>query len=144
MNEPPPPLPVGARPASIGSSSVTDGTTPGGFCLWVVALAGVIAVLLHVSLFEGRGLVPSDGIFNFAPWLESTNQPSNSLLADQYLVFVPQHEFTHREFMRGQFPLWNPNLECGIPNLASIQGALLYPINLLLLPVDPFYAAGIA
>src|SRR5580698_5556864 len=129
----------------------TPGGTPAparaersGFYLWVIALAAVLAILLHASLFEGRGLVPSDGVFNFAPWLESTNQPSNSMLADQYLVFVPQHEFTHREFMKGHFPLWNPNLECGIPNLASVAGALLYPINVLLLPVDPFYAAGIA
>ena len=119
-------------------SSIDSPKTPDRFYLWVIALAGVLAVLLHASLFEGRGLVPSDGIYNFAPWLESTNQPSNSLLGDQYLVFVPQHEFTHREFMKGQFPLWNPNLACGIPNLASIQGALLYPINVLLLPLTPF------
>ena len=126
------------------STSGTESAERGRFYLWVIALAGVLAVLLHASLFEGRGLVSSDGIFNFPPWLESKNQPSDSLLADQYLVFIPQHEFTHREFMKGDFPLWNPDLACGIPNLASIAGALLYPINLLLLPVAPFYAAGIA
>ncbi|HEV2328860.1 MAG TPA: hypothetical protein VGY56_08755, partial [Verrucomicrobiae bacterium] len=129
--------------ASRGSSSVAESAGRGHFYLWVIGLAGVLAVLLHASLFEGRGLVPADGIFNFSPWL-GTNQPSNSLLSDQYLVFVPQHEFTHRELMCGHFPLWNPNLECGIPNLASIQGALFYPINLLLLPLSAFYAAGIA
>ncbi|HTV41669.1 MAG TPA: YfhO family protein [Candidatus Sulfotelmatobacter sp.] len=126
------------------SASGAESPERGGFYLWVIALAGVLAVLLHASLFEGRGLVSSDGIFNFPPWLESKSQPSDSLLADQYLVFIPQHEFTYREFMRGDFPLWNPNLDCGIPNLASIAGALLYPINLLLLPVAPFYAAGLA
>lgn len=135
---------IAPKSASIGSSSPSESAERGHFYLWVVALAGVLAVLLHASLFEGRGLVPSDGIFNFAPWLESTNQPSNSLLGDQYLVFVPQHEFTHREVMKGHFPLWNPNLECGIPNLASIQGALLYPINVLLLPLSAFYAGGVA
>jgi hypothetical protein len=138
------PLPTGPNSSSDGSSAAAESAGRGGFYLWVIALAGVLAVLLHASLFEGRGLVPSDGIFNFAPWLESTNQPSNSLLGDQYLVFVPQHEFTHREFMSGHFPLWNPNLACGIPNLASIQGALLYPINVLLLPLNAFYAGGIA
>ena len=133
-----------AQPSAPRSTSGAESAERGSFYLWVIALAGVLAVLLHASLFEGRGLVPSDGIYNFPPWLESKNQPSDSLLADQYLVFVPQHEFTHREFMRGNFPLWNPNLDCGFPNLASIQGALLYPINLLLLPVEPFYAGGIA
>src|SRR5580698_10901185 len=95
-------LPAGTASASSGSPAA-ERAERGGFYLWVIALAGVLAVLLHASLFEGRGLVPSDGIFNFAPWLETTNQPSNSLLGDQYLVFVPQHEFTHREFMKGQF-----------------------------------------
>ncbi|HEY1788791.1 MAG TPA: hypothetical protein VGJ73_11570 [Verrucomicrobiae bacterium] len=135
-------LPDGKISATSGPPA--ESAERGGFYLWVIALAGVLAVLLHASLFEGRGLVPADGIFNCAPWLESTNQPSNSLLADQYLVFVPQHEFTHREFMRGHFPLWNPNMDCGMPNLASIQGALFYPINVLLLPLSAFYAGGIA
>jgi hypothetical protein len=134
----------GPRSASSGSLSTVEGAERGRFYLWVIALAAVLAVFFHPSLFEGRGLVPSDGIFNFAPWLGGTNGPSNSLLGDQYLVFVPQHEFTYRELLRGDFPLWNPNIECGIPNLASIAGALFYPINLLLLPVSPFYAAGIA
>ena len=44
--------------------------------------------------------------------------------------------------LRGHFPLWNPYLDCGIPNLGSISGALLFPINLLLMPLDPFYASG--
>src|ERR1700685_2975082 len=114
---------TGRRSASSGSSSTVEGAERGRFYLWVIALAAVLAVFFHASLFEGRGLVPADGIFNFPPWL-STNGPSNSLLGDQYLVFVPQHEFTHQEFMKGHFPLWNPNLECGIPNLASIQGAV--------------------
>lgn len=136
--------PTETKPAPKGSSSTAESAAQGRFYLWVIALAGVLAVLLHASLFEGRGLVAADGIFNFPPWMETTNGPSNSLLGDQYLVFVPQHEFTHREFMKGHFPLWNPNLECGIPNLASIQGALFYPINVLLLPLSAFYAGGIA
>ncbi len=114
------------------------------FYLWVAALALVQAILLHAALFGGKGLVPADGIFNFAPWLSATNGPSNSLLADQYLVFVPQRIFMHDEFLQGRFPLWNPNLCCGLPNLASFSGALLFPINLLLMPVSPFYAAGIS
>ena len=132
------------RPGILSGSLVAKSEPGGRFYLWVAALAIIQAFLLHASLFGGKGLVPADGIFNFSPWLSATNHPSASLLADQYLVFIPQHEFTHREFLRGEFPLWNPNLTCGEPNVASIQGALLFPINVLLLPVDPFYAAGIA
>jgi hypothetical protein len=111
--------------------------------LWVAALALILCVLLHQSLFFGQGLVPADGVLRYSPW-NDTNRPGNWLLADQYRVFTPQHEFTYQQLERGHFPLWNPYLACGMPNLASIQGALLFPINLLLLPLDPFYAAGLA
>jgi hypothetical protein len=109
----------------------------------VAALAVVVAVLLHESLFGGKGLVPASGVLGYPPW-PVTNCPSNWLLADQYNVFATQREFVHQQFWRGHFPLWNPYLDCGVPNLASIQGALLFPINLLLLPLGPFYGGGLA
>jgi hypothetical protein len=103
------------------------------FFLGVAVLAAVLFVLLHESLVGGKGLVPVNGVFSFPPWQE-TNGPSNWLLSDQYCIFVPGHEFVHQQFLQGRFPLWNPYLECGVPNLASLQGARLFPINLLLLP----------
>jgi hypothetical protein len=109
--------------------------------LGAAVLAAALVVLLHESLFGGKGLVPADGILNYPPWNETT-RPSNYLLSDQYCTFIPQHEFVHQQLLRGHFPLWNPYLDCGEPNLGSIQGALLFPINLLLMPFDPFYASG--
>jgi len=111
------------------------------FFLWAFALAAVLFLLLHESLIGGRGLVPADGVLNRPPW-NQTERPSNYLLGDQYSTFIPQHEFVHREILQGHFPLWDPYLDCGKPNLGSIQGALLFPINLLLMPLDPFYASG--
>lgn len=111
------------------------------FIFWIAALAAVLLVLLHASLFFGKGLVPADGILNYPPW-NQTAPPSNYLLGDQYLTFIPQHEFVHQQMLHGHFPLWNPYLDCGMPNLGSIQGALLFPVNLLLMPLDPFYASG--
>ncbi len=105
---------------------------------WYVALAGVLLILLHESLFFGKGLVPADAILNGPPWNQTT-RPSNIVLADQYRTFLPTQEFVHQQ--KG-FPLWNPSLCCGVPNLGSIQGALLFPIRLLLSPLDPFSASG--
>ena len=113
------------------------------FFLWAVALAVILFILLHESLIGGRGLVPADGILSYPPWNQTTPS-SNYLLSDQYCTFIPQHEFVHQQVLRGHFPFWNPYLDCGIPNLGSIQGALLFPINLLLMPLDPFYASGLA
>jgi hypothetical protein len=105
---------------------------------WFAALAGVLLILLHESLFLGKGLVPVDAILELPPWSQAIH-PSNHLLSDQYWTFVPTQEFVHQQ---KSLPLWNPYICCGVPNLGSMQGALLFPIRLLLSPLDPFYASG--
>jgi len=106
------------------------------FC--VLALAAVVFLLLHESLFTGKGLVAADAVLKFPPWNRDV-RPSNFLLADQYWTFLPTQELMHRE--KG-FPLWNPYICCGAPNLGAIQGALFFPIRLLLAPLGPFNASG--
>jgi hypothetical protein len=105
---------------------------------WFAALAGVLLILLHESLFSGKGLVPADGILNWPPWNQARG-PSNPLLTDQTFVFLPTQEFVHQQ---KSFPLWNPYLCCGMPNLGSIQSGLLFPIRLLFSWLDPFSASG--
>ncbi len=109
-----------------------------GDVLWFAALAVILLVLLHESLFTGKGLVPADAMLNASPWKQPIH-PSNILLADQYRVFLPTQEFIHQQ---KSLPLWNPNLCCGVPNLGAIQGALFFPIRVLLSPLDPFSASG--
>lgn len=114
--------------------------------LALALLAGVIALLLHEALFGGRALAPADGIFSVPPW-RGAGAPavSNYLLVDQYTVLVPQAEFVHQQLAQGDFPLWNPHTACGLPNLAPMHGALLFPVNLLLAPfLAPFHALGVA
>jgi len=119
------------------------GTSRSKFLWCLAALAVVLGVLFHESLFEGKGLVAADGAMSYPPWLEG-KAGNNMLLGDQYFVFIPQHEFTYQQFKQGHFPLWNPYIDCGVPNLASSQGALLFPVNVLLLPISPFHAGVIA
>jgi hypothetical protein len=139
---PPQKLLVGKEQGMTISSAASEvGRPRSHILLWAIALAAVLFLLLHESLIGGRGLVPADGVLNRPPW-NQTERPSNYLLGDQYSTFIPQHEFVHREILHGHFPLWDPYLDCGKPNLGSIQGALLFPINLLLMPLDPFYASG--
>ena len=105
---------------------------------WFAALAGVLVILLHESLFFGKGLVPADGVLSLPPWNQQI-APSNPLLVDQYAVFIPTEEFVHQQ---KRFPLWNPYLCCGMPNLGAIQWAWLFPIRLLFSWLDPFAASG--
>ena len=105
----------------------------------------MLFILLHQSLVGGKGLVPVDAIFQMPPWSSAASvEPSNYLLVDQYLDLVPLRQFFHDQLLQGRFPLWNPFLMCGVPSLASMQGAALYPINLLLSPLSPFVASGIS
>jgi hypothetical protein len=112
-------------------------------CVAVIVLA--IGILLHQSIVGGKGLVPADGAFQYLPWSRTTTaKPSNVLLYDQYLQFVPSREFFHDELQKGRFPLWNPHMSSGVPSVASMQGAALYPINLLFSPLSPFVSSGLA
>ena len=113
---------------------------------WAFAALGVvIALLLHASLFGGRGLVPADGVLIAPPWVKSYGrQPSNYLLVDQYTAFLPVKQFFSDEVRQGRFPLWNPHLGSGVPSLAGMQAAALYPINLLVSPIGPFAGSGVA
>jgi hypothetical protein len=105
---------------------------------WVALLAAILAFLLHESLFEGKGLSPSSAILVWKPWHEKV-EPRNELLNDQSRTFLPTAEFVHQQ---KSLPLWNPGICCGTPNLGAIQGALLFPIRLLLSWLDPFSASG--
>jgi hypothetical protein len=108
-------------------------------------LLGAICILLHESLFFGKGLVPVDGITAYEPWRSELGRSvSNPLLADQFLELIPQQQFLHDHIVRGDLPLWNPDLACGLPHVASMQSAPFFPINLLLAPLDPFASRGLA
>jgi hypothetical protein len=108
-------------------------------------LLGAICILLHESLFFGKGLVPVDGITAYEPWRSELGRSvSNRLLADQFLELIPQQQFLHDHIVRGDLPLWNPDLACGLPHVASMQSAPFFPINLLLAPLDPFASRGLA
>ncbi len=103
-----------------------------------------IVILLHQSLLFGKGLVPADGITQFEPWRALSGESvSNRLLADQFLELIPQEQFFHDRIVRGELPLWNPHLACGVPHVASMASASFFPIRLLLAPLDPFAARGL-
>jgi len=98
-------------------------------------------VLLFPCLFLGRALLPLDllpviGPFREHPELfpEWPGRPKNPLL-DPLQQYWPWRKFACRWLLRGEVPLWNPHSFSGYPFLANGQSALLYPPNLLFLPL---------
>jgi len=52
---------------------------------------------------------------------------------DVFTYFYPYREYAAQVIRAGHLPLWNPYLFLGVPFLANIQSAVLYPLNLLFL-----------
>lgn len=72
---------------------------------------------------------------------------SNLILAglDVFGYFYPYREFAAHALREGRLPLWNPYLFMGVPFLANIQTAVLYPLNGILagLPTPQLVSASI-
>src|SRR5256885_9989420 len=84
---------------------------------FAIVLAAFIVVFFADPLLTGRSFVFRDfGIFTY-----------------------PNASFQRDSFWRGEFPLWNPLNNCGIPFLAQWNTVCLYPPVLiyLLLPLVP-------
>lgn len=60
--------------------------------------------------------------------------------ASVYQYFVPNHIYTAKSWLQGHIPLWNPLTGCGAPHLADIETAVLWPLRLILLSVEPIRA----
>jgi hypothetical protein len=58
--------------------------------------------------------------------------------------FMPWKIFTRGELLAGRLPFWNPYHFAGSPFLANMQSAVLYPIDLLLLPFPVARAFGLS
>ncbi|NWG13793.1 MAG: YfhO family protein [Acidobacteria bacterium] len=107
--------------------------------------AGILLAILLVffarALPPDKVLSPADLIFTTPVFAEAApagfKMPGNQLLFDQAYQFTPWRYLAWRSLREGVLPLWNPYSSCGTPFLATMQSALLYPINLLLVLV-PF------
>ena len=64
---------------------------------------------------------------------------------DSFLYFYPYRAFVTQRLLEGHLPLWNPHLFMGVPLLANMQAAVLYPLHwpLLGLPVPKQVAVSI-
>jgi len=64
---------------------------------------------------------------------------TNLILAgvDVFTYFTPFKAYAAEVLRAGRLPLWNPYLFMGVPFLANIQTAVLYPLNLPLIWLSP-------
>ena len=95
------------------------------------------AILLWPVLFAGKTLLPFDNLFEWEPYRQFAEQvgvtlpPHNSLLSDLILENYVWKKFIVECLRKGDLPLWNPYLFCGVPFLAAGQHSAMYPFSLL-------------
>jgi hypothetical protein len=62
---------------------------------------------------------------------------------DLYSEFYPRHSFAAAVLRTGHLPLWDPHQIAGLPFLATYQGGILYPPNLLYAALPTDLAMGV-
>lgn len=108
-------------------------------------MGGALCALFQEPLLGGKALVPAGALRAFPPWASAARgEPADPELAQRALVEQPLRIFRHAQARGGRLPLWNPLLACGVPQLAYWPSAALFPLEVLLSPLDPFYSAGLA
>lgn len=67
-------------------------------------------------------------------------QPADG--GDLVSFLFPTYRFAARTLSQGRLPLWNPHLYGGAPFIGDIQAGFLYPPNLLLFLLRPYFDYG--
>lgn len=114
----------------------------------VVFFLLIVGVFFRQTIIEGKLPVPSDALVGlYHPWrdLYSVEHPrgipfKNFLITDPVRQQIPWRKIVIDQWKQGHIPLWNPNTFSGVPLLANIQSAVLYPLNVLFL-IFPFIDA---
>ncbi len=64
-------------------------------------------------------------------------EPFNRAMTDPINLLYPDVVFDHSEKQGGRLPFWNPNVLCGVPQLANPLSAALYPPSFAWLGLHP-------
>ena len=111
----------------------------------LIAVAGLVPVLIWLSLLKSEGSRPSfsapvaTAMFALAflvpawPWLSGTV----TIPWDAKAQFQPQLAFLAQSLARGESPFWTPYVFAGWPQIADPQSLIFSPLYLLLALADP-------
>lgn len=102
-------------------SSTTDRGAEVSHWKIVALLAGLTVVFFHDVFLRGRVFYWGDIILQAYPW----------------------HHFIKDMLHRGELPLWNPYIFCGLPFVANPQPGIFYPLGLVALALPSAVAISV-
>ncbi len=107
---------------------------------WAIVLAVIQVVTFCDFFFKNEILMPSDVLFELAPWRDyqpaDYDGPENRLMFDPVMAFRPDFQRLQESLRDGRWPLWNETEMGGVPLLANCQSRVFFPPHLLLLFMD--------
>jgi hypothetical protein len=108
---------------------------------WRYLAAGALlaATLAYLApyLRGDKTFIPYDLLGQVEPWdVLGGGAAQNRMMWDVVLLHAPWRVLYRAVLLGGEWPFWNPYVFGGMPLLANHQSAVLYPLNLLFVPLS--------
>src|SRR5829696_8746052 len=110
----------------------------------IVALCAFALMLMWRPVLRGEVFLPLDALMHLHPWCYSYERVpvNNAVNTDPIKQVYPRRLWTDEVIKQGAWPLWNPTVLTGTPNLPDGQVGLFYPPTLLFLLLPLAQAFG--
>ena len=110
-------------------------------------LLGLLGCLFPGAVFRGEAILPGDILFQYPPWSAYApagyEGPRNNLPFDSLTPFQAHNELCTCLLRGGEWPLWNPCQDAGMPLLANYQSTVFYPLWLVMPLFGPSFGVTI-
>ena len=108
-------------------------------------LCSFALMLMWRPVLRGEVFLPLDALMHLHPWRYSYERVpvNNAINTDPIKQIYPRRAWTDAVIRQGAWPLWNPTVLTGTPNLPDGQIGLFYPPTLLFLLVPLAQAFGL-
>ena len=112
----------------------------------VIVSIFVLAIVLFLSgSFFGPRIFLDANPYHYEPWKQygtEHERGNKTYRTDSFVTYLPRRLELTNSVRSGRFPLWNPYIFGGMPFFADPQTRVIYPLSLLLVPLDPARAMG--
>jgi hypothetical protein len=111
----------------------------------VVAIFALIALVFFYDVLIGPNVLITANPARYDPWRSYASEDEfarTTYMHDAFFTYLPRRVLLNESLRSGRFPLWNPNILAGTPFFADVQARCLYPVELVLLSLDPARAMG--
>lgn len=112
-----------------------------------LVLGALLVALFPRVFFAGEEAVPGGLLYEHPPWElhtpEDYRPTPNKNLMETMVMFLKFYALTDRALEAGEWPLWNPLEQMGMPLMANFQSTVFYPPRLLFALMDLYDATTV-